>query len=122
MGNQKGDGSRKLNLIPAIRSPLSFLAFAAIIADTVFGITGVIQDDQTTIVFTMHMFLAIVATVVLLALWSPKSLYRPEEVKDIAEEQLVDKTGRWVVTIVLSLAMVIYMAYRITKDTSVLTS
>jgi hypothetical protein len=65
----------------------------------VFGIVGAFTDNPEIIIFSMHMFLAIVGALILIAVWCPKSLYHPNDIKDIDIDHGDDNTGKWVVTI-----------------------
>jgi hypothetical protein len=100
-------------ILRAVKSPLSFLTFSAIICETVFGIVGAFTDNPEIIIFSMHMFLAIVGALILIAVWCPKSLYHPNDIKDIDIDidHEDDNTGKWVVTISLAFALIAYMIY-----------
>lgn len=98
-------------ILRAVKSPLSFLTFSAIICEMVFGIVGAFTDHPEIIIFSMHMFLAIVGALILIAVWCPKSLYHPNDIKDIDIDHGDDKTGKWVVTISLAFALIAYMVY-----------
>ena len=100
-------------ILGAVKSPLGFLTFSAIICEMVFGIVGALKGNDEIIVFSMHMFLAIVGALILVAIWCPRSLYHPNEIKDIDIDRGDDNTGKWVVTISLGLAAIAYMVFTI---------
>tara|TARA_B110000971_G_scaffold216230_2_gene250923 strand:- start:75 stop:449 length:375 start_codon:yes stop_codon:yes gene_type:complete len=103
-------------ILRAVKSPLGFLTFAAIICEMVFGIVGAVTSKPDIIIFSMHMFLAIVGALILIAVWCPRSLYHPNDIRDIDIDHGDDNTGKWVVTISLGLALIAYMAYMIIKN------
>jgi len=82
----------------------------------VFGIVGAFTGDTKIIMYAMHMFLAIVGALVLIAIWCPKFLYHPNDIKNVDFNHPEDKTGKWVVTISLGIAMFAYMAFMIIKN------
>jgi uncharacterized membrane protein YozB (DUF420 family) len=110
---QQNNSTDVPKILSAVKSPLSFLTFAAIICEMVFGIVGAFKDDIEIIKYAMHMFLAIVGALVLIAIWCPKSLYHPHDIKDVDFNHPEDKTGKWVVTISLGIAMFGYMVFMI---------
>lgn len=113
---QQNNSTDVPKLLGAVKSPLSFLTFAAIICEMVFGIVGAFKNDTEIIMYAMHMFLAIVGALILIAIWCPKSLYHPNDIKDIDFNHPEDKTGKWVVTISLGIAMFGYMVFILIKN------
>jgi len=100
-------------ILSAVKSPLGFLTFAAVICEFVFGLVGAFTNQPELIIYAMHMFLAIVGTLVLLSVWCPRALYDPNDIKDIKIEESIDNTGKWVVTVSLLIALVAYMGYQL---------
>jgi|GEM_PF-2303653 len=103
-------------ILSAIKSPLGFLTFSAIVCEMVFGAVGAWQDKPHIIIFAMHMFLAIVGALILVAVWCPGSLYHPKDIEGLNIESTNDNTGKWVVTISLGAALIFYMVYRLYQD------
>ncbi len=114
--NEVRDFTDVPKILRAVKSPLGFLTFSAIICEMVFGAVGAWQGNEKIITFAMHMFLAIVGALVLIAVWCPASLYHPQDIKDINIDPGADKTGKWVVTISLGVSLIAYMAYRLITD------
>jgi hypothetical protein len=107
----------RVKILQLVRSPLAFLTLAALICEAVFGGIGALQQKEQVMIFAMHMFLGIVGAVVLVAVWCPRSLYRPNEIKGVEDEVFgTDTKAKWVVTGSLGLALIVYIAYRLIKD------
>ena len=93
-------------ILTAIGSPLKLFALVIIFSNTVFGLAA----SEENFKFAIHMFLAIVGAMLLIALWSPRSLYHPVELKDIPCEKLPKEDPK-TATLILCGALVAYMIY-----------
>jgi hypothetical protein len=114
--DELSDSTDVPKILRAVKSPLGFLTFSAIVCEMVFGIVGALNDNPEIIIFSMHMFLAIVGALILIAVWCPRSLYHPNDIRDIDIDHGDDNTGKWVVTISLGFALIAYMVYMIIKN------
>ena len=98
----------------AMGSPLRFFALAVLVCNTVFGYVAAKLDDPEAFKFSIHMFLGIVGAFILIALWAPRALYHPQELEGV--EDLLPKTENpLLVTLVLGVALVSYVAYQVLK-------
>ena len=105
-------------IIKFVRSPLRFFVLAALIADTTFvWVASSRCADGELLKFSIHMFLAIVAALVLVAVWCPKALYHPSELEDEKRKDIFKDrpAGPWVVTTALLIGVVIYAYYYMNK-------
>ena len=98
-------------LIAIIGSPLKFFGLVALICASVFGICAAWMQDRLLFVFCMHMFLAIVFAIAVIAVWCPASLYHPVELKDIPPEKLPYQPLP--ATAVGIIGLVLYMIYQV---------
>jgi hypothetical protein len=64
--------------------------------------------------YSIHMFLGLVGFFATIALWSPRALYHPNELRGLEEK---DKPADrpLVPTVAAFLGVVLYMAYQLTK-------
>lgn len=108
MGAGKGEDIPKI--LAAIGSPLKLFALVVIVSNTAFGVAAAGMDDPTSFKYSIHMFLAIVGAIVLIALWSPKSLYHPVELKGIPDSKMPSENPK-VATGILLGALAAYMIY-----------
>ena len=67
--------------------------------------------------FSIHIFLAIVAALVLVAVWCPKSMYHPAELEDDKRKDIFKDRpeGPWVVTVALLIGIALYAYYYLSK-------
>jgi hypothetical protein len=98
-------------LIVLIGSPLKFFGLVALICASVFGICAVWLQDRELFIFCMHMFMAIVFAIAVIAVWCPASLYHPVELKEVPPERLLHKP--WPPTIVGLVGLVLYMIFQL---------
>jgi hypothetical protein len=99
-------------IMEVAKSPIRLFGLLALVCNSVFGICATFFDDPTLFVYSIHMFLGIVGSLFLMALWCPASLYHPKELIDIpAEKRLPHRP--WVPTIGGFVALVLYMLYRV---------
>lgn len=80
------------------------------------------MDNVEAFTYSLHLFLAVIAAFVLTALWSPRSLYHPKELLEIRHMQRDDDDRQifpvarpWVPTLVISVGVLFYGAYQLTK-------
>lgn len=132
MGDDKDDPkgadgklSRWTALVKATGSPLKLFALMVLVCNTAFGITSAVAFGPDIFVYTLHTFLAVVASFVLIALWSPRSFYTPLELMTLVE--LEEKKGGQkpvfpeskplVATVLLALGVLGYLLYQLSKGT-----
>ena len=101
-------------IVSVVRSPLNFFALVVLVSATVFSIAAASMEDPLSFKYCIHMFLGIIGFLGAIALWSPKSLYHPAELRDIDPDKLPEH--RPMVPTVTAVAMIlVYMAYQLTK-------
>jgi hypothetical protein len=113
-----GDWSR---ILAATGSPLKLFALIVLVCNTVFGVAAAWTGKLEAFTYSIHMFLAIVASLVLIALWSPRSLYHPKELLELRElergyeddEKLMPPDRPWVATAVLVAGVIFYAFYQL---------
>jgi len=105
-----------VRIINAVDSPVTLFALAVLVSDAVFAIIGTYYHNEEIMIFSMHMFLAILAAFVLVSVWKPMVLYHPRYWHQSKELQNTDKMGSWVITVVLIISMLVYMSYRYIID------
>ncbi len=93
------------------RSPIEIIGVSALACNSIFGGAAALLKDPVSFKYAMHMFLGILAVLLLTAVWSPASLYHPSDLNDLPKESR-PKNRPWVPTICMFLAMLIYMAYQ----------
>jgi len=103
-------------ILNAVDSPVTRFALAVLVSDAVFASIGAFQHSEKLMIFSMHMFLAILAAFVLVSIWKPMVLYHPRYWHISKELHNSDKIGSWVITVVLALSMLVYMSYRYFMD------
>jgi hypothetical protein len=69
----------------AAGSPLKLFALMVLVCNAVFAIAASAMKNLDAFIYTIHMFLGIVAAFVAIALWSPRSLYHPRELSEIRD-------------------------------------
>jgi hypothetical protein len=82
------DGQRWEHILRGTGSPLKLFALVTLICNTVFACAAAVLGDPTTFLYCIHMFLGVVGTFSVIALFSPRSLYHPTELNDIPEGRL----------------------------------
>ncbi|MGF1640808.1 MAG: hypothetical protein ACFCUO_07655 [Rhodospirillales bacterium] len=70
-------------IMAATGSPLKLFALIVLVCNAVFAVAAASMGDLLAFTYALHMFLAVVASFVLIALWSPRSLYHPKELLEI---------------------------------------
>lgn len=125
---QKETTSGWAELIRAIRSPLNVFALTVLVCNAVFALAAAKLNSLTAFTYSMHLFLGIVGAFTLIALWSPRTLYHPEDIKllDSIEKDDNDKTNKdnmqndenrrkMIITSVLAAILVGYTAWELSK-------
>ena len=104
----------------ATGSPLKLFALIVLICNAVFAVAAALSSNEDAFIYTIHMFLAIVASFVLIALWSPKSFYGPKELlelkkleAELGDERVFPQSQPLVPTLVLIAGVAGYAAYHI---------
>jgi hypothetical protein len=119
--NNSDEKSSMLDRAPSILaltgSPMTFLALCAIICNSVFSIGAAVLGDPASFKYCIHMFLAVVGVLALTALWSPRSLYHPKDLKGLPPEEM-PKNRPWIPTAFLFLGLFGYMAYQLIDNYS----
>ena len=92
-------------------SPLKLFALAVLICTTVFACAASVLGDPLTFMYCIHMFLGIVGVFSMIAVWCPRSLYHPDELKDIPE-RLLPKSNRIGPTLFTLVVIAMYAAYQ----------
>jgi hypothetical protein len=108
-------------VLAATGSPLKLFALIVLVCNTVFGVAAAWTGKLEAFTYSIHMFLAIVASFVLIALWSPRSLYHPKELLELRElekgceddEKLMPPDRPWVATVVLVAGVIFYAFYQL---------
>jgi len=102
-------------IISSLKSPLSVFGLAMLVCNAVFSISAGIMGSLDAFTYSIHTFLAIVYSFIIIAIWSPRSLYHPSELAGI-ENQLPDiKHSRLIITIVLLVSVFSYAGYQVYK-------
>ena len=99
-------------LVDKVTSPLKFFALVVLVCNTIFGAVAALSKQYDIFVFSIHMFLGIVGAFILMAIWAPRSLYHPQDLRNV-EHLLPEHDNPKVVTWILGVALVGYVAYRI---------
>ena len=99
-------------IIGSLKSPLSVFGLAMLICNAVFSISAAFMDDIDAFVYSIHTFLAIVFAFIIIAIWSPRSLYHPAELAGLEKELPEIKHARPVITLVILLCGFTYVGYQ----------
>lgn len=110
-------------ILAATGSPLKLFALTVLVCNAFFGVAAATMEHLDAFIYSIHMFLAIVAAFVLTALWSPRSLYHPRELLEIRHAARDDREERelfpaerpWVPTLVIAGGVLLYGAYQLIK-------
>jgi hypothetical protein len=102
-------------VISSLRSPLSMFGLAMLICNAIFSLSAALLGEMEAFIYAIHTFLGIVFAFVMIAIWCPKSLYHPSELKDIENELPEIKNSRFIITIVLLVGLFSYAGYQIRK-------
>jgi hypothetical protein len=102
-------------VISSLRSPLSMFGLAMLICNAIFSLSAALLGEMEAFIYAIHTFLGIVFAFVMIAIWCPKSLYHPSELKDLENELPEIKNSRLIITIVLLVGLFSYAGYQILK-------
>ena len=102
-------------IISSLRSPMSVFGLAMLICNAVFSTSAAIMNSLEAFIYSIHTFLAIVFSFVIIAIWSPRTLYHPSELKGLEKEVPEIKNSRLIITLVMLLAALSYAAYQLYK-------
>jgi hypothetical protein len=102
-------------IISSLRSPMSMFGLAMLICNAVLSTSAVIMTNLEAFIYSIHAFLAIVFLFVIIAIWSPRTLYHPSDLKGLEKEIPEIKHARLIITLVFLLAAFTYAAYQVYK-------
>jgi hypothetical protein len=102
-------------IISSLRSPMSMFGLAMLICNAVLSTSAVIMKNLEAFIYSIHAFLAIVFLFVIIAIWSPRTLYHPSDLKGLEKEIPEIKHARLIITLVFLLAAFTYAAYQVYK-------
>lgn len=102
-------------IISSLRSPLSIFGLAMLICNAVFSMSAAFMNSLEAFIYSIHTFLAIVFSFVIIAIWSPRSLYHPSELAGVDKELPDIKSSRLIITAVLMVAAFSYAGYQLYK-------
>lgn len=71
-----------IGILKSITSPLQLFTLIILIGITTITRLIIKKEKSELYKYCIHMFLAIIAAITSIALWSPQSFYRPEELTD----------------------------------------
>lgn len=119
---EAGPGNRWGGLIGATSSPIRFFALTVLVCNSLFGVAAALAYEPEVFIYTLHVFLAVVGTFALIALWAPWSFYPPSDMPAIIALERQDSgnpiftlIGRLVPTIVGLVAVITYAVYQSTR-------
>ena len=78
----KSDLNNFPTIISSLRSPLSMFGLAMLICNAVFSLSAGLMNNLDAYIYSIHTFLSIVFAFIMIAIWSPRSLYHPSELID----------------------------------------
>jgi hypothetical protein len=113
--DNKLDKEKYSRVISSLKSPLSVFGLAMLICNAVFSMSSAFMNSLEAFVYSIHTFLAIVFSFVIIAIWSPRSLYHPSELKGMDKELPEIKHSRLIITTVLMLSAFVYAGYQLYK-------
>ena len=105
-------------LIQATASPIKLFALIVLVCNTVFGIASAVSTSEN-FVYTLHTFLAVVASFVLMAIWRPRSFYSPAELKALLEleantgQRIFPESRPWAMTAAFACGLALYAVYQL---------
>ncbi|BFM08681.1 hypothetical protein [Halioxenophilus aromaticivorans] len=102
-------------VLKAVKSPLSVFGLAMLICNAVFSLAAAMMDSLDAFIYSIHTFLAIVFAFIIIALWSPRSLYHPREMDGLEAQVPEVKHSRLIVTGLIVFGGCVYTAYQVFK-------
>jgi FtsH-binding integral membrane protein len=88
---------------------------AMLICNAIFSTSAVIMKNLNAFNYSIHTFLAIVFLFVIIAIWSPRTLYHPADLKGLEKEVPEIKHSRVIITLIMFLAVSAYAIYQKNK-------
>ncbi|MFT7111105.1 MAG: hypothetical protein ACI843_002783 [Psychrobacter glaciei] len=102
-------------IITSLKSPLSFFGLAMLICNAIFSVSAAFMGDIEAFKYSIHTFLAIIFAFIIIAIWSPRSLYHPSELVGLDKELPEIKNARPIITSVLLVSALLYAGYHFGK-------
>ena len=102
-------------IISSLRSPLSVFGLAMLICNAVFSLSAALMGNLQAFIYAIPTFMGIVFAFIFIAIWCPRSLYHPSELKGIDKELPEIKHSQLIVTIVLIIGFLSYAGYQMQK-------
>ncbi|WP_394170710.1 hypothetical protein [Saccharospirillum alexandrii] len=115
MKNDVENTERQATIISSLRSPMSVFGLSMLICNAVFSTSAAIMNNLEAFIYSIHTFLAIVFLFVIIAIWSPRTLYHPADLKGLDKDLPDINHSRLIITLVLLLAGFSYTAYQLYK-------
>jgi hypothetical protein len=97
--NNEVEKNNYAGIISSLRSPMSMFGLAMLICNAIFSTSAVIIQDLNAFNYSIHTFLAIVFLFVIIAIWSPRTLYHPADLKGLEKEVPEIKHSRLIITL-----------------------
>ena len=114
--NNEVEKNNYAGIISSLRSPMSMFGLAMLICNAIFSTSAVIMKNLNAFNYSIHTFLAIVFLFVIIAIWSPRTLYHPADLKGLEKEVPEIKHSRLIITLSMLLAGFAYAVYQKTKQ------
>ncbi|MFT6779518.1 MAG: FtsH-binding integral membrane protein [Paraglaciecola sp.] len=114
--NNEVEKNNYAGIISSLRSPMSMFGLAMLICNAIFSTSAVIMRDLNAFNYSIHTFLAIVFLFVMIAIWSPRTLYHPADLKGLEKEVPEIKHSRLIITLIMLLVGSAYAVYQKTKQ------
>ncbi len=114
--NNEVEKNNYAGIISSLRSPMSMFGLAMLICNAIFSTSAVIMKNLNAFNYSIHTFLAIVFLFVIIAIWSPRTLYHPADLKGLEKEVPEIKHSRLIITLSMLLAGSAYAVYQKTKQ------
>jgi FtsH-binding integral membrane protein len=93
----------------------NMFGLAMLICNAIFSTSAVIMKNLNAFNYSIHTFLAIVFLYVIIAIWSPRTLYHPADLKGLEKEVPEIKHSRVIITLIMFLAVSAYAIYQKNK-------
>ncbi len=113
--NNEVEKNNYAGIISSLRSPMSMFGLAMLICNAIFSTSAVIMKNLNAFNYSIHTFLAIVFLFVIIAIWSPRTLYHPADLKGLEKEVPEIKHSRVIITLIMFLAVSAYAIYQKNK-------
>jgi FtsH-binding integral membrane protein len=113
--NNEIEKNNYAGIISSLRSPMSMFGLAMLICNAIFSTSAVIMKNLNAFNYSIHTFLAIVFLFVIIAIWSPRTLYHPADLKGLEKEVPEIKHSRVIITLIMFLAVSAYAIYQKNK-------